>query len=492
MNGVSFVDTSVRDAPQSLWNFGMTLPMMLPIAPVMDRVGFEAIDLIPMAGIDALPKLLEESFWDRVRLMARLTPNTPLITGGVLRAFGQVPDAVLELWVRTVAKAGARRMRINDPCHDLAAIAKAIGWCSDSGMTSLVGLIFAVSPAHTDAYYAAKARAVAKAGADRIFIKDVGGLLTPERTRTLVPKIQRVIGGLPLELHSHCTTGLAPIVYLEAVKLGVRYLHTAVAPLANGSSQPSIQNIRKNLRVMGIPSNIDENALEEMTRYFTDVAKRAGKPSGAPLEYDLEQYEHQMPGGMVSNFYAQVAKRGLAHRWSDLLGEMARIRGELGYPIMVTPLSQYVGVQAILNVSGGGRYETVTDEIIHYALGHYGELAAPVDDAVMRRIEVLPRTAELRQRRSPAVTIEALRREIGPALSDEDFLSVAMSTDQGRSARALMARGPQRYDQDFSSTPMEPVMALLTGLARRTDLGYVQVNAEDVSLTLRTNRGRRG
>lgn len=486
MTTVSFVDTTVRDAPQSLWNFGMTLPMMLPIASVMDKVGFEAIDLIPMGGVDTLPRLFQESFWDRVRLMAKAAPNTPMITGGVLRGFGQVSDAVIELWVKTVAKAGARRMRINDPCHDMEQIAKAIAWCREAGMTSLVGLIYTVSPVHTDAYYAAKARAVARAGADRVFIKDVGGLLTPERTRTLGPAVQRAIDGLPLEIHSHCTTGLAPLVYLEAVKIGIRCLHTAVSPLANGSSQPSIQNIRKNLRSMGVAADVDEKALEEMTQYFLDLAQSAGKPVGAPLEFDLDQYEHQLPGGMVSNYYAQVVKRGMAERWSELLAEIARIRCELGYPVMVTPLSQYVGVQAILNLSGGGRYAVVTDEIIHYALGHYGELAAPVDDAVMQRIESLPRTAELRQWQPPTVTIESLRRDNGAEFSDEDLLSIAMSTDQGRSAKALMARGPQNYGSEVQMPgPNDPVVMLLRELAKRKDVKYFHITADDMSLLLR-------
>ena len=154
--------------------------------------------------------------------------------GGVLRNFGNVPDSVTEFWALKIAEAGARRIRINDPCHDLGEIKKAIKWSQKAGLTTMVALIYSHSPVHTDRFYADKAREIALAGADRIFIKDVGGLLTPERCRTLVPAVMKRIDGLPLEMHAHCTTGLAPLCYLEAIKLGVVSLHTAVAPLANG------------------------------------------------------------------------------------------------------------------------------------------------------------------------------------------------------------------------------------------------------------------
>ena len=315
---------------------------------------------------------------------------------------------------------------------------------------------------------------------ERIFIKDVDGLLTPERTRTLVPAIMKNIDGIPLEIHGHCTTGLAPICYLEAVKLGVETVHTAASPLANGPSQPSTENILQNLRYLGFPANLNEKALKAVTDHFRYVAKREGFSEGSPVEYDLFQYEHQVPGGMMSNYKAELARRGLEGRLLELLKEIARIRKELGYPIMVTPLSQYIGAQAILNHTSGERYKIVTDETIKYVLGHYGELAAPVDKDVMDRIMQLPRTKELLHWEPTQISIEELRLEFGPELSDEEFLLRVLSSNQ-KAVDDVLAAGPKNYDYPRGDNP---VLALVHELTRRKDAAYIHIEKEDFSLTL--------
>ena len=320
MSKVAFVDTTLRDAHQSLWNGQMTTAMMLPIAPVIDRVGFEALDFMALISMDWCVRNQRENPWERVRLMSRAMPNTPLIVGGVLRNFGSVPDSVTEFWARKISEAGAGRLRINDPYHDIDQITKAIGWSKDAGMITMVALIYSYSPVHTDEYYARKARQMADAGAERIFIKDVDGLLTPERVRTLVPAVMKETDGIPMELHGHCTTGLAPVYYMDALELGVDTLHTAVAPLANGASQPSADVILRNVKSMGYSTGINEKALAEMTEHFRFVARREGFPEGAPVEYDLRQYDHQVPGGMMSNYQAELARRGLAHQTGRAAG----------------------------------------------------------------------------------------------------------------------------------------------------------------------------
>ena len=308
-------------------------------------------------------------------------------------------------------------------------------------MVTMAALIYSYSPVHTDQYYARKARQMADAGADRIFIKDVDGLLTPERVRSLVPAIMKEIDGIPIELHGHCTTGLAPVYYMDALALGVHTLHTAVAPLADGPSQPSADVILRNVKALGYSTGINESALEEMTGHFRYVAKREGFPVGAPAHYDLRQYEHQVPGGMMSNYVAELARRGLSHQLDALLAEIARIRRELGYPVMVTPISQYIGAQAILNHTSGDRYKIVTDEVIKYVLGHYGDLAAPVDADVKARIMALPRTRELLHWQPPQRSIEELRRDYDPALSDEEFLLRVLSSNQ-QAVDEVLAAGP--------------------------------------------------
>ncbi|OQY48213.1 MAG: hypothetical protein B6240_04955 [Desulfobacteraceae bacterium 4572_87] len=481
MNKITFVDTTLRDAHQSLWNGQMTTAMMLPIAPIIDQVGFEALDFMALISMDWCIRNQKENPWDRLKLMSKAMPNTPLIVGGVLRNFGNVPDSVTEFWAKTVAKAGAGLIRINDPCHDMAEIKKAIKWSKSAGLTTMVALIYSYSPVHTDEYYAEKAKQMALAGAERIFIKDVDGLLTPERTRTLVPAILKKINGIPLEIHGHCTTGLAPICYLEAVKLGVTTVHTAVSPLANGPSQPSIENILKNLPHLKFSADIDEDALKAMTQHFQYIAQREGFPMGAPVEYDLFQYEHQVPGGMMSNYKAELARRGLSGRLNALLGEIAQIRKELGFPIMVTPLSQYIGAQAILNQTGGERYKVVTDEVIKYVLGHFGELAAPVEKSVLDKILKMPRTNELENWEPPEKSIESLRREFGEDLSDEDFLLRVLSSNQA-SLDDVLAAGPKKYDYPRGD---KPILSLIEELSKRKDGASVQIQKGDFFLELR-------
>lgn len=481
MSQVTFVDTTLRDAHQSLWNGRMTTAMMLPIAPVIDRVGFEALDFMALISMDWCVRNQRENPWERIRLMSAAMPNTPLIVGGVLRNFGNVPDSVTEFWAKKISEAGAGRLRINDPYHDMDQITKAIGWSRDAGMTTMVALIYSYSPVHTDEYYALKARQMAEAGADRIFIKDVDGLLTPERVRTLVPAVMKEIDGIPMELHGHCSTGLAPVYYMDALELGVHTLHTAVAPLANGPSQPSADVILRNVRSKGFSTGIDDQALEEMTQHFRYVARREGFPEGAPVEYDLRQYDHQVPGGMMSNYTAELARRGLSHQLDALLDEIARIRRELGYPIMVTPISQYIGAQAILNHTTGERYRIVTDEVIKYILGHYGDLAAPVDPDVRAKVMAMPRTGELLHWQPPQRSIEELRQDHDPGLSDEEFLLRVLSSNQ-QAVDEVLAAGPGTYDYPPRD---KPVLELVRELTSRRDITSISIQKGDFSLTLR-------
>ena len=479
---VGFVDTSLRDGPQSLWGMQLgTSDVALAIAPVMDEVGFEAIDLFPLVALDWVVRVNRHNPWERLQRVAQAIRKTPLIVGGVLRPFGNFPDAAIDLAMRRFAAIGMKRVRINEPTHDLHRILAYMKMARAARLESVVALIYTVSPVHTDRYYARLARAIAGARPDRMFIKDVGGLLTPERVRTLVPSVLKSIGGIPLELHSHCNTGLAPLCYLEAIQLGVPTVHTAVAPLANGTSQPSTENILANIRYLGYSASLDVRALAALADFLRSVAERRGLPLGAPLEYDHSYFEHQIPGGMIANYRHELAKRGIAHKLPELLQEMARIRRELGYPIMVTPLSQYVGVQAVLNLVEGKRYNTVPDETIHYVLGHYGPLAAPVDAGVMKRIMRLPRTRQLSKWDVPQPSIEDLRRQFGAQCSDDELLLRVLSTNKQAVDEALAAP-PGREDLPLGE---KPIATLIRELARPDAPAYVGIRKGDLSLSVR-------
>jgi pyruvate/oxaloacetate carboxyltransferase len=301
-----------------------------------------------------------------------------------------------------------------------ARIAKAEG----ASVITTVG--YSLSPAHTDEYWGRKAGLIAetKDFVDAIMIEDGGGLLMPEATRRLISAIQKNCDGIPIEFHAHCNSGLAPLCYLEAVKLGVTTVHTAVSPLANGTSLPSAETVLRNLRHLGFTSDLDEDALAEVSDHFRKIAENEGLPMGVPAEYDLFHFEHQVPGGMMTNFTRQLREVKMEDRLDEILEEIVRVRKELGYPVMGTPFSQIVGVQAMENVISGKRYGRITDEVIKYSLGYYGELIAPMDQNVLDKIMSLPRRKEFLDWESDGYdkSIEELRAENGLELSDDELL----------------------------------------------------------------------
>ena len=387
---VGVIDTTLRDAQQCLWATRMTTPMMLPIADRMDGAGFDMIDFMAPVTFDVCVRYLRENPWERARLMRQKFINTPLrgyTRSKSLVGFNLVSDDVVELWVERLIANGFRAVGTLDALFDVDNMILSLKRAKELGAYAFGALVFCESPVHTDEVYARTARAlVERADVDAIMIKDSGALLTPDRVRTLIPALREAVGNCPIELHGHCTTSLAPLVYLEAVKLGVDQLHTAIAPLASGPAQPSIQNTIGNLDTMGVHTRIDRDAIDSISTYLAELAEREGKPVGKPQEYDAFHYQHQMPGGMLENWRFQLEQAGLLDRFDEILEEIARVRAELAWPIMVTPFSQIVAVQAMMNVVKEERYEVVADEVKLYALGHFGKLLAPVDGQVLDRI----------------------------------------------------------------------------------------------------------
>ncbi|HEX2229075.1 MAG TPA: biotin carboxyl carrier protein, partial [Candidatus Binatia bacterium] len=372
-NEVRFIDTTLRDGNQSLWALNMRVGAMLPAAPHMDRAGFESMEFFLSVIFKKYVREHKENPWYWLREGTKRIRNTRLrYHGGMHSAFEKTPHAILQLLVERLVSYGLTMTRTSNCWNDYDAFKEEIIDLKKNGMDTVANLIYSVSPRHTDEYYAKKAREAAAAKPWRICFKDVGGLLSPQRARTLIPVVLKAAGDIPVEFHAHCNSGQAPLCYLEGVKLGMRILHTAVPPLANGSGQPSIFNIAHNLKALGYTPAVDLKPLEAVTRHFTAVAHKEGLPEGRPVEYEQSQYAHQVPGGMISNMRHQLKIVGLEHKMEAALEEAGRVRAEFGYPIMVTPLSQYVGSQAAINVIVGERYGEVTDQVIRYALGHAG------------------------------------------------------------------------------------------------------------------------
>src|SRR6202008_1333717 len=291
MEEIRFVDTTIRDGHQSLWAERMSTGMMLPIAKNLDDAGFLAIELLSGSHIKKAVRELREDPWERIKRVAQLAPKTPLrLIAGRVNTFGFDPPCMYELFIERMAANGIRQGRISEPWNDLPGWTYRVNVGRRFGVDPVGNLIYSVSPFHTDDYYAQRCRQAAPLKPFRLCLKDPGGLLTPERTRTLVPMVLANAGGIPVELHSHCTTGLGPLVALEAVRLGIRIVNTGVPPLADGSALPSIYNVAHNLRARGYKPVIDEDVLHPVAKHFDIIARREGFPLGVPAEYDYETY----------------------------------------------------------------------------------------------------------------------------------------------------------------------------------------------------------
>jgi oxaloacetate decarboxylase alpha subunit len=351
-----------------------------------------------------------------------------------------------------------------------------------SGLKTIINLIFSISPKHNDEYYAKLTRQAARLKPYRICLKDPGGLLTPERTRTLVPFVLKNSQNIPVELHPHCNTGLGPLYSLEAVQQGIRSVNTAMPPLANGSSNPSLFNLTKNLRAVKHHPVIDEEAIRPVAEHFDTIARREGLPIGRPLEYDGFHPIHQVPGGMISNFRYQLGKVGMQHRLAEVLEEIGRVRTEFGHPIMVTPYSQFVGVQATMNVIVGERYKEVADEIIQYALGFWGkEESSSMDPNIKDRILSRRRAKELAASKpsQPSASAKELRAQLGgPGISDDELLLRYFSSEHDVSAMKA-AGAPKQY-----LSARHPLLTLLEALTKQDNHRQVYIRSGNISIRM--------
>jgi pyruvate/oxaloacetate carboxyltransferase len=430
MNKIDFVDQTIRDAQQSLWGYMMRTEHIIPIAEMMDKVGYRAIATVGSQAFTVQVRNLNEDPWERIRVLSDLITRTPLRGSyqiGSLSSFDlSTPRDVITLWIKRSVANGIKSFWICDYQYEMekfvyfARIAKA------EGAEVVPALMYTSSPVHTNEHWARKTRLLAEAKdfIDRIMIEDASGVITPEGTRELVSTVQKNCEGLPLEFHSHCNSGLAPLCYLEAIRSGVTTVHTAAAPLANGTSLPATETILRNAWRSGYSSDLDEDALAAVSAHFRKIAEKEGLPIGVPMEYDLFHYEHQVPGGMMTNLTRQLREVGMEHRLDEILEEVVLVRKDFGYPVMATPYSQIIGAQAVENIVSGERYKQITDEAIKYVLGCYGEPVVPIDQNVRDRVMSLPRAKEFLHWKPEGYlkSVKELRQEIGPELSDDDLL----------------------------------------------------------------------
>jgi oxaloacetate decarboxylase alpha subunit len=483
---VEFIDTTTRDGNQSLWGAtGLTTPDVLAIAPVMDRVGYHALDFTSSTHLAVSVRFHRENPWQRIRLVSEAMPNTPLsfiTTGMRFIAWQPCDEEVIRLAFRVVVRNGIRRFTIADPSNEPERLRRLAAIAKQEGVEEVViGLTYSISPVHTHDYYARRAAALHGCyDMDRIYLKDPSGLLTPDAVRELAPSF---IAAAPVaELHSHCTIGLAPLAYVEAVRAGIRVLHTATPPLASGTSNPPIVPTLSNIAAEGLGHDLDTEAIAQVAEHFAAVGAAKGLQPGAPVEFDAAFYRHQLPGGMVTTTRRQLAEWRRPELFEAVLEEVPRVRAEMGYPIMVTPVSQLVATQAVMNVIDKERWSTVSDETVRYFHGHYGEHAAPPDPEIADRVLSRPRAKELAD--VAPISLEGARERLGPGISDEELLLRltmpeeqvdAMLAAERAGTRPLAAARPGR----------SPLVTLVKELAARRELGQIRVVAGADTIELR-------
>jgi len=482
MAHIEFLDETMRDGQQSLWGLRMQAGMALPVSPLLDRTGFSTIDLTGGGMLDVLTRYCQENYWQGLDVLVESMPNTPLRAG--LRAnanvtFSVSPKALMDLWVRRLCAHGIRSFWIYDVLFGFDNMLRLAKVAKESNAHVAGAVMFALSPVHTNDYFAHKVKVLADSpDVDSILLYDTAGVLEKERLIGLLPGIVASAQGKPIEFHANNLLGMSGKAYLDAVELGVSVLHTASRPMANGPSVPSTESVARNLELKGHSHRLDTSLFKPVADQFRAVGKAAGFLVDQYAEYDCFSEEHQIPGGMMGTFKAQLEMHKMTDRLSDVLNEVAAVRRDLGYPGMATPFSQLVGIQAVLNIVTGKRYGTVPDEVVQYAAGFYGETVAPVDPDVMDRIMNSARAKEVLANPPADPDLDELMKQYGT--TDEDELILRATVPQADIDR-MRAAGPVQRDYPLLSTPeLDQVRKLMT--VATVPVVEIKTGALDISL----------
>ncbi|MGO3146752.1 MAG: hypothetical protein ACTIJ6_03635 [Leucobacter sp.] len=390
---LQIADESFRDGPQSLWANRLRTKDMLPAAPHAAAAGFARSNLLSGVGFEVAISFLQENPLDRFRLLRELmgsTPSTILVRSRNLFGWTRYSDDVVTFFLEYMKKHGLDEFEVFDALNDTQNVEHHVREGARLGMHTSACLTFSESPVHTDEYFATKAKEYQSHGASAILLYDACGVLRPERVAPLVAAIRAAAPGLDVELNVHDQTGLALDCYREALKVGVTALSSAARSVSGSNSVPSTSDVISIADELGIGVDLDRDEVAWMDSYFRYVAYAYGKPQRNEIKYDEKNYQnyvgHQIPGGMMSHYVGQLESLGLIDRLPEVLEEAGRVREDLGCPGMVTPFSQLVGVQAMLNVLDGKRFHTVPADLRAYASGAYGTPPGPIDENVLDRI----------------------------------------------------------------------------------------------------------
>ena len=379
MSRLQIMDTTIRDGQQSLWATRMTIGDMLPILPKMDRVGYWAIEAWGGATFDTCLRFLDENPWERLRAIKSKTPNTPLAMlsrGQNLVGYKHYSKDICNHFIKCAKKNGIEVFRVFDALNDIRNVVDNAEAIKECGAHFEGAISYTVSPVHTLDSYLEYAQGLKDLGADSIAIKDMAGMLTPYRTERIVKALNAEIG-LPVHIHCHYVGGMAPANILKAAEAGAAIADTASAPLAFGNSHPAVEMIVAALQESRYDTGIDLDLLFEIADYWEEVRKRGHYKRGVSSLIHMQVYSHQVPGGMMSNLVSQLEVQNAVDRLPDVMKEIPKVRAEVGYPPLVTPMSQIVGTQAVFNVLTGKRWGVVSKEMKDYICGYYGKAPVP-------------------------------------------------------------------------------------------------------------------
>ncbi|MDP1931325.1 MAG: sodium-extruding oxaloacetate decarboxylase subunit alpha [Gammaproteobacteria bacterium] len=433
---IHITDVVLRDGNQSLIATRLRMEDMLPVCDALDKAGYWSLEVWGGATFDACVRFLKEDPWERLRTFRKALPNTRLqmlLRGQNLLGYRHYPDDVVEAFVAKSSENGIDVFRIFDALNDVRNLKTAIAATIAAGKHAQGTLCYTASPVHTVKGFVKQAKQMAKMGCHSIAIKDMAGLLTPEITFQLVSSLKKEID-LPLFLHSHYTSGMASMCQLKAVEAGIDHLDTAISAFAGGTSHPPTETMKAVLEAAGYDTGLDSVLLEQVASHLREVRRKYHQFESEYNGVDTQVLLSQVPGGMMSNLANQLKEQGALDRIQEVFAEIPRVRQDLGYPPLVTPSSQIVGTQAVLNVLSGKRYDTITNEVKRYLQGLYGAAPAPVDEQLRKRAIGNEEVVECRPADLLAPELNALREKIGAdAKCEEDVLTYAMFPDVGMS-----------------------------------------------------------
>lgn len=498
---IKITDTTLRDAHQSLWATRMRTEDMVPILPKMDSVGFHSLEVWGGATFDACLRYLDESPWDRLRIIksyAHKTPLQMLLRGQNLVGYRHYSDDIVRHFVKAAARNGVDIFRIFDALNDTRNLRSSIEAVKEAGAHAQGAVVYTISPVHTLEHYVETAQELVDMGVDSLCIKDMAALLSPYRTAKLVGRFRKEFD-VPIHLHCHYIGGMAPMNYLKAIEAGVDIIDTATVPLAFGNSQPATEMIVAAFKDSPYDSRLDLDKLYEIAEYWESMRVKRGVERGVTSMEHMKVFSHQVPGGMISNLESQLAEQNALDRLKDVLEEIPTVRAEVGYPPLVTPLSQIVGTQAVINVLTGKRWAVVPGEMKNYLRGLYGRAPGPINPEIEARI--LKDVAKIETRPADLLTetMEGVREEIGDlARDEEDVLSYALFPKETRNYLQRHAEGAEttvfsltgiaKGIGEESAVDIAEIKELIQQLSD-SDIDELTIEEGEVKITLRKGGG---